>query len=692
MLGVIEKKLKSRTNWVKDMRLKLYTDFAIKDVFRLWSASQLQVIIIAGICLPILMLLGLKNGHVADLREDLVTSPTGRQVIFWSAKEGDFLTKEVLHNLGNEIPNVDMIIPDCQKLVFASGGSEGIGEGKQRQPLTLYSTAPGDPILQQFGADIGSPSDLSLKPVVLQQSAAEVLGLAVGDEFDFLVKRRLGADEEEHVIQSVVTSIVSTGSSDKGLVGYANIEMMAGLEKYSSGGAVDELGIAAMPSLRAVDRYQEMLFICFRDAESDLSDADFEFLSERGLKAVETNDPEVATLYGNLKTAAKDKIKIYNVRFKEKDAVGYIRDNPSLLTRNTQARDDLALRWCSPKVVSINGQKMRFVGLTLPTKKQEGGWLQTFLNDDTYWFTYEESAKTPMIVRGRKSVVALCEGREVPLAVGLNVLLEKMVPIISESSKTDLVNQESQKDDTSEINPALKEELATSQSQKKEDVRTVFVPVSLLAFVDQFALGDVVLEKVKNCFIPTPKPIAFTKARMYTRTIDDVPSASNSLAEKRFAVLSEVSRIAEIQEQDGSLRVLVLVVALGVFIFGVITVFSVLVDSTDRKKGLIGILRVMGVSGPGVFVFLLVRAIVIGVMAAGLCCAIGVFLASVLSSTFNEASFLSWLPQIHVVLRSEEYGVVTLGAILCASLGVLIPALKASRLDPFDALMEGQFN
>ena len=224
------------------------------------------------------------------------------------------------------------------------------------------------------------------------------------------------------------------------------------------------------------------------------------------------------------------------------------------------------------------------------------------------------------------------------------------------------------------------------------DVLTAYVPVSLLAFITQASRNQVTLDSESKKFVPSSSPVSFTKARLYTATIDDVPLAADLLAKRKYAVLSEVSRIAEIHEQDTSLKMLVAVVALGVFLFGVITVFSVLVDSTDRKKGMIGILRVMGISGSGVFFFLLARAIIIGVMSAAVCCGIGVLLAAVLGKTIAGAEYLAWLPKVHVVLGFDEYLLVTLGAILCAVLGVLMPALKASWLDPFDAIVEGQFH
>lgn len=51
------------------------------------------------------------------------------------------------------------------------------------------------------------------------------------------------------------------------------------------------------------------------------------------------------------------------------------------------------------------------------------------------------------------------------------------------------------------------------------------------------------------------------------------------------------------------------------FLFGVVTVVSVLQESTDRKRGTIGILRVMGVSRVGVFYLVVLRAGAIGLSA-----------------------------------------------------------------------------
>jgi len=657
------------------MTKRIYTDLAIKDVFRLWSASQLQVIIIAGICLPILLLLGLKNGHVADLREDLVTSPVGRQVVFWSAKQGDFLTKEVLADIQGSIPNVSLIIPESQKLVFI--GNTGGEESRDGQsPLTLYSTLPGDPILEQFGAEIGDANlDVGIRPLILSEPTALALQKTAGDTVRLKIKRRLGAEEQDHVLDFAIVGTVASGDESGGFVGFTHLDVMSSLEKYGTGEAVPELSIPAMASLRAVDQYSKMLLVCFRGPSTDLTAKDHAFLAERGLVAEEATAPEITSLYGALRPDAAKELKFYMLRFagEQEDAQSVIRDNPELLSRNTEAQDDLVLRWCDPLTVQVNGHDWRLVGLTLPNKRQTGGWIQNFRKPQSPWFTYEESTVTPLIVRGDAAVLADLGNKEVAFTPALKASLRPLEQLI---------------DDT--------EPPASNSGDGDEatggDTKTAYVPVSLLALVNQATRDQVILDSEGQKFVPAASPVSFTKARMYTATIDDVPLAADMLAKRKYAVLSEVSRIAEIQAQDTSLKVLVTVVALGVFLFGVITVFSVLVDSTDRKKGMIGILRVMGISGPGVFFILLARAVIIGVMAAAVCCGIGILSAALLGKTIAGAEYLAWLPQVRVVLGLGEYLVVTAGAILCAALGVLMPALKASRLDPFDAIMEGQFH
>src|SRR3954471_576447 len=97
-------------------RWATYVRLGLLDLVRLWPTTQHHVIIVAGICLPILLLLGLKQGHVAELLPALLPSPAARQVAFWSAKQGELLVGSAIDRLQAEIPRVDLVIPELQRI------------------------------------------------------------------------------------------------------------------------------------------------------------------------------------------------------------------------------------------------------------------------------------------------------------------------------------------------------------------------------------------------------------------------------------------------------------------------------------------------------------------------------------------------------------------------------------------------
>ena len=223
-------------------------------------------------------------------------------------------------------------------------------------------------------------------------------------------------------------------------------------------------------------------------------------------------------------------------------------------------------------------------------------------------------------------------------------------------------------------------------------VPVTVVPADVLARLTAFRNGKASFDRIAGRFVPVAPAVRFDKARVYARTIDDVPEIVEGLYAKGLAVMSESSRIAEIHEQDASLELLVYVVAIGVYFFGTVTVFSVLIDSTDRKRGAIGIMRVMGVSQGGIFFIVLTRAALIGLGAAGLSIFTGLTLSWVLAFPVSGGSFVAAVkPVVSVVVAPRDI-TVTMTATICVSvIGALWPAWKASRQDPFDAIVEGRF-
>ena len=169
--------------------LKYYISLAWRDVIRLWPATQLQVVIVAGICLPVLLLLGLKRGHVAELREELLKSPTGRQIIFWSGSEQGFLNREKIASLENEMAAVDLIIPESKRLLFFKQPNLSADDvNNQEQGVTFYATSKGDPLLSQFGVELSDTDD---DKIIVSQNFMDKAKLAVGEKISLVAKRRI---------------------------------------------------------------------------------------------------------------------------------------------------------------------------------------------------------------------------------------------------------------------------------------------------------------------------------------------------------------------------------------------------------------------------------------------------------------------------------------------------------------------
>jgi len=697
---------------------KIYLGLAVKDVFRLWGATQLQVVIISGICLPILILLGLKNGHVAELREDLITSPVGRQVIFWSSQTGDLLSESVVEDIFREIDNIEVIIPESQRLVFLIPPSIVVAEGRdvgeedvgvEPVPLTLYSTKPGDPILGQFGADVLSENDMGL---VLSESVVKTYGIQIGDTVTVEIKRQLGADRQDHRLELVVKGVLPSGQEGDGeSIGYADLNLMKSLELYGTGAPISVWNIPAMDGLAALDLYESMLLFTYKGQATELTQIDKDFIRSRGLEITEVADPQLITLFGTLKDSAIEKLTVYRLQRidRTEGSIVGIRDTPQLLTRNTEPLDDFIVRWCEPLELKINEKLYRHIGLTLPTQRQTGGWLQKeFVREGAIWFSYQEGVDNPLSVRLPADAAVDDAGSlvlqlDAETRIELNDLSDlppgqspESVDASLPGPPAALVQESLDATLDAPSDEAVGEAEQPMESEAggsgEKGAAIAVIPVNFLALLHQYRAGLIQFDEGGQRFTEIPSDFDYTKARLYTKTIDDVPAAVDELVSRNYAVLSESSRIAEIHQQDDSLQMLVMVVAFGVFAFGVITVFSVLVDSTDRKRGTIGILRVMGMTKTGVFLLVLFRALIIGLLAAVLCSCVGYGVAAFLGMDFSKVAILSWLPTITVILSPQDVGLVALGAVICAALGAVMPSLKASSLDPFEAIMEGQFH
>lgn len=681
-------------------RFRYYTSLALRDLVRLWSSTQHHVVIVAGICLPILLLLGLKRGHVEELRRELMTSPTGRQIVFWASQDGELLDAEGLDTLQKNLVGAELMIPDQQRVVSARHSAHG-----QPLTLTLYSTRKGDPILGQYQADVLQENE---KAIVLPDNVATSLGVRKGDTVDITVRREVNGQDETAAVALVVKALYPAGG-DKSDIGYVDSGVLSSFEQFVRGYAVPDLNWQAAP-VAIPDSYASYLYL-FEKGHA-LTRDDLEYLANRGLKTEEVDTSQRWELTDFIKPDAMARLRALRIFSESSRADPARRLNlaPSELTEVLSIPDDIAIPWNSPLEVQFEGSAATLVGLSLPRRC----WLRSDLVADDLAFPFDAST-VGVAWPFRPSV----SGDSVALRIaGDNSLA---LPQAAAGVRP----------------PSIQPLPVDGDRQSSTPVNEVaIVPVDFLARMTSLRHGLAIYDPQTKLIAPVPATVVFDKVRLFAKTIDDVPSLADDLYKAKFAVQSEDARIQEIHEQDSSLRLLVFVVGLGVFLFGVLTVISVLVDSTDRKRGTLGILRVMGVSKLGVVWIVVLRAAVIGFLAGCLSVAFGACLSTFLGwnieappmpiSAQDEKAdgddaarspqqqvesmglqrpdserstsrpsvremLARWKPTVRVSLTTQDIALVFLGALVCAAVGAIYPAIRASRIDPFDAIVEGRF-
>lgn len=627
-----------------------YHRLALQDLVRLWSTTQQHVVIVVGICLPILLLMGLKQGHVAELRKDLVTSPTGRQVVFWSAQQGELMDLAAVDRLESELPGVERVIPEIKRVVILSAGSGP--EARAVENLTLHATRRGDPILGQVGGDVLAPGE---QGAVLSRPVAEALRVAPGDEVTLTALRQSGAGVESAETRLGVKAVVDLGpAGGSGQVAFGDVQLLDRLERYVLGHRVAEYGWPARGQEAATTCSSYLLFC---ESGSDLTAADRDFLGEMGLRASPVGPEGLPELARLLRSDRLPGLRIYRLTgvASEGRPAARLGRAPEQISDATEA-DDVVLPWDPPREVrAAGGDRRTLIGLSLVRRTWLRGY---FLRPD------------------------------LPLGVDAPTLSFRAAG----GDVPDELAFPGPGGHTIRLARAEAPESPGEAGDAPAPADLVVVPTQLLGYLAGAEAGAVEFDPSVGRFVAVPEPPVYGRARLFARTIDDVPTVVDALQKRRFVVEASHARITEIHNQDRSLQLLVAIVGCGVFLFGVIVVVSVLLDSTDRKRGTIGILRVMGVSRAGIFYLVLLRAMAIGLIAGAVSLGAGYLITAALGWVPPAGSaWADWKPVVRLIIRPDAVALITGGALLCCAVGSLIPALWASRIDPFDAIVEGRF-
>lgn len=179
-------------------------------------------------------------------------------------------------------------------------------------------------------------------------------------------------------------------------------------------------------------------------------------------------------------------------------------------------------------------------------------------------------------------------------------------------------------------------------------------------------------------FVEAARENAYFQARVIATDIHAVPAVDDLLTKEGFATQSQRIRVQELQGYARTLRLLVYVVG-GILAYaGLSTLMTTFWQKTNRKARFMADLRLLGARPLTIVYIVLVRGLMIGAVAGGVTIALAGTAARLLTRYVAECTIV---PE-HVFL-------VALAALVAAGVGSLLPALRASLIEPSEALREG---
>ena len=207
---------------------------ASRLAFRDWRHEGLltlcHVLSLVSVLIPLLILLGVRNGVVSTLEERLLENPALLTVT--PAGSGPGYTRAWIEALSAR-PDVAFVIPKTRE-ISSTVQMEHTKDGATRlNPVDVEPTGPGDPLLARYNAVPGGDRE-----VTLSRPAAEKLGASAGS----LIRARLGrvtaAGRMESLPVELVVREVLPLEAESRTLAFVTLPLLESMEDYKDGFAV----------------------------------------------------------------------------------------------------------------------------------------------------------------------------------------------------------------------------------------------------------------------------------------------------------------------------------------------------------------------------------------------------------------------------------------------------------------------
>lgn len=757
-------------------RIREYVKITLLDF---WHCSVPPIIIVAGICLPILILLGLKNGYVKSLGDKIRKSPTACEIVVHGGSHG-WATQKDIHELTG-LPHVQ-----AMNLGFTRSVSVRFRE-KWAQSVNLSPTMKGNPrlktikataVMPEFKAwsserqgnwqswscrravermrtlygfsseerseidsiDILDDSDENVKYIVLSSSVLERLGANVGDVVQLEIERK-GDERLGDVVKVVEDFTIAASYESEDDNGYVVRRLLRWIDIFQYGDEVREKSDyydfqwPARVTQPIENKYTG--FVTYAKFCENRESNPLNWLGD-SYEIGELTKEDDQTLLGLLSPERlKEKgVGVYFVRLEDSKSpmegeawfTEYLKANPTGTLRDRNRKDlrrdqqnaklELLeyIPWNAPLTAELEGEVVQVCGASCNNKwfadcyenpasvflkkDLKGDYLRVYVPEaeglpETMTLDWN-GLRIPLKVArleqekateddSRRGDADETPGRDVEAPGATNNWLLKTFPSVEEPPEpaslgaASLGEAEPPESANAEGQVVEKEPLGHEKESAPRPIKRIYVPAELLAQMYAVQEGRAYYSEFSGKFLPKPGERGISGILIYANDIENVPELREELKARRYLASVNDSQILEMKSASNSLGILTRIVAGSVFVFGIFTVVSIMTDSTSRKRGMIGILRVMGMSRFGAFFFVLLRAFMVSTLAVVVTMLFGSIFAIVMDY---------W--RVALIFRGRDVLFVVVGVFVCGMAGSLPPAYIASRMDPIEAIQRGK--
>jgi putative ABC transport system permease protein len=195
-----------------------------------WRLSVVQVLGMAPVLAPLLVLFGLKFGVIDTLQRRLLENPQVREIRpVGSGRFGNEWFDRIAR-----LPQVSFLIPRTRTIAATITLRQA---GRDNEVVAeLIPTRSGDPLLVGLG-----PLSPAIDQVILSAKSAKSLGVTVGERIDGVVHRNRNQRQEIATLKLTVVDIVAEHLFPRDGI-FANLDLLLAVEAYRDGFGRPDLG------------------------------------------------------------------------------------------------------------------------------------------------------------------------------------------------------------------------------------------------------------------------------------------------------------------------------------------------------------------------------------------------------------------------------------------------------------------